>query len=61
MGQYLGRQTWHTYKENTRQRDMTDKGQQAEERHSGAPCMGLEVEVEGPGTLGNYRRLGEGR
>ena len=40
---------------------MTDKSQQADKRHSSAPCVGLEVEVEGPGSLGNYRRLGEGR
>jgi len=33
MGQYLRRQTGHTSKGNSRQRDMTDEGQQADERH----------------------------
>jgi len=62
MGQYLqGRQTGYTSEGNSQQRDMTDEGQQADVRHCGAPYVGLEVEVEGPGSLGSYRRHEEGR
>jgi len=55
MGQYLGRQTGHISKGNSWQRDMTNEGQQAE-RH-----LGLEVEVEGPGSFGSNRRHEEER
>jgi len=45
MGQFLGRQTGYSDKGSPWLRDMTDEGQQhADERHSGAQRVGLEVE-----------------
>lgn len=64
MGQYFAIQAGHPNEVNPWQRDMTDEGKmKADERHSGAPHVGLELEVEaeGPESRGSYRRHGEGR
>ena len=64
MGRYVGRQTGHTSQRNPWLRD-NDKGRpgKAEERHSGDPHVGLEVEIEGSGSVGTciYRRREERR
>jgi len=56
MRQYLGRQTGQTSEGNRWQRDATDEGRKVDERYSGAQNVELEVEVEGHGSLGGYRR-----